>query len=278
MNILLRNAIVRHIRRGPLKNHYNYTYRTQKYSLEIIIDQILFVLRTGGDWRCLSDTKWAYTSGISWNTVYQHFNKLSKYGIFKSTYIELLHKYIKKSPNKKLKIQLTDTTFIPNQYGMDSIARNKYYKNKNVTKISIISDSKGIPINIKVTSGNHHDSKIVQDQLNEKSNLIDETINEQYKKYFLGDKGYDSKKLVEILVEENYDPIIPQNKRNTKNVSKIRELTKEQKKIYKKRIIIENLFSKIKRWTRRLSSRYDKLVVNYEAFLYISLCNIIRKI
>jgi transposase len=69
----------------------------------------------------------------------------------------------KKNKNKnknKLKYVYIDTSIISNKYGIDKVKRNKYYKNKKVSKISIITLSKGIPFNVKLYSGNRNDGFI----------------------------------------------------------------------------------------------------------------------
>ena len=64
-----------------------------------------------------------------------------------------------------------------------------------------------------------------------------------HKQYFLADKRYDSNKIIKMLNQKGYTPIIPQNKRNIKDKSKLRTLNSQEKKIYKKRIIVENYYS-----------------------------------
>ena len=73
---------------------------------------------------------WRLTEAISYTTVYSSYKRLLHFNIIKSTYIDL---YLKKSPNKKLKIQYTDTTCIPNKYGPELVKYNGY-KKKNVQK------------------------------------------------------------------------------------------------------------------------------------------------
>ena len=70
-----------------------------------------------------------------------------KMNIIKNTYIELLNLYIKKQPNKKLKYLYTDTTCIKNKYGSELVKYNGH-KKMNCTKVSFITDSNGIPINV----------------------------------------------------------------------------------------------------------------------------------
>ena len=66
----------------------------------------------------------------------------------------------------------TDTTVIGNKYGNENVARNKNLikGNKNVQKLSLVTDSEGVPTPryvIKLYSGNIHDSKIACEHINE---------------------------------------------------------------------------------------------------------------
>ena len=87
------------------------------------------------------------------------------------TYVDLLKKYFKKYKNGKLKYIYTDTTFVPNKNGKDLIGYNRFYNRKRGTKISFITDSKGVAINVKCYVGNRYDSKILLDHLKNK-NLV----------------------------------------------------------------------------------------------------------
>lgn len=138
---------------------FDFSHKQQKYNLEEILIDILYVLKTGISWRDLR-------SHIGWNTVYKRYILLNKHGVFELCYSDLLKKYLKKGTNGKLKYILTDTSFVQNKKGRDMIGYNKFYKKKKGTKISIITDSKGIPISVKCYKGNKHDCKILNDQLN----------------------------------------------------------------------------------------------------------------
>jgi transposase len=267
-----------HINTIPeLRKSFNFKYKTQKYKLDIILSQILYILKTGNSWRSLNDsllfTKEELKKRPNWNTVYQAYLKINNYDVFRDTFIYLFEKYIIKSPNKKLRIILTDTTFIPNKNGKECIGYNKHYNRKNGTKISLITDSNGMPFNIQVYNGKMNDSRILDDHL-KNGNIIDDLFLDNYKKYFLADKGYDTNNLMEKLIDLKYIPIIPQNKRNIKDESKIRHLTKGKKQILKKRYKIECMFSKIKSF-RRLSLRYDSKLSSFTGFIYLSLIAII---
>ena len=71
--------------------------------------------------------------------------KLNKFKIFESTYKDLLNKYLSKSKNK-IKQIYTDTSTFYNKYNIDNVERNKYFKNKKVMKLSLITNEKGIPL------------------------------------------------------------------------------------------------------------------------------------
>jgi transposase len=149
--------------------------------------------------------------------------------------------------------------------------RNKYFKNKKVIKISLITDSNGIVLNLDVQSGNQHDSTILFNQLQKIDNK------EIYKNsIFMADTGYDSKKLKIELDKIFKKTIIPFNPRNTKNPNKIKNMSDDDKKIYKNRIKVENMNQKIKAH-RRLDVLYEKQIKNYIQMLNLSLLNIIVK-
>ena len=117
-----------------------------------------------------------------------------------------------------------------------------------------------------------------------------------YSKYFIADKGYCSSKIRNLLIAKNILPIIPFNRRNTKDKNKINKLTKNEKNRYKKRIKIElnkiceinftyflinekinfyknlfsseHIFSNLKS-NHKLENRYEKYIDNYKGLLYL---------
>jgi transposase len=78
-------------------------------------------------------------------------------------------------------------------------------------KVSLIIDKYSVPFNISIYNGNINDSVI----------LLDIGENNGMKNYFFADSGYDSSKIRSKLKELNLIPIIPTNKRNTKDINKI---------------------------------------------------------
>jgi len=257
-NIIIKLLIIDIRSNKFLYKSFNFSHNQQKYKIYEYIKEILYVLKTGISWRDIR-------SNINWNSIYKVYIKLNKYNIFESSYKKaLLNKYLKKGPGNKLKFIITDTTFIQNKNGTNQIGYNKFYNRKNGTKISIICDSKGIPLDTAFYKGNINDSKILPVHLNN-NELIN---NLSFNGHFMADKGYHSKEIINIIVNKGFKPLIAQNKRNIKNSDLISKMNKDEKLIYKNRSIIERLNAKIKN-NKKLQLRYEKYIDNYKGLYYL---------
>ena len=119
------------------------------------------------------------------------------------------------------------------------------------TKVHMLADAHGNPREFVITEGQVHDMK--------EAVTLAETSDAEA---FLGDKGYDSEPLREMLLKKGILPVIPRKKNSSKpNPSFDREL-------YKARHTVENLFAKMKEF-RGFATRYDKLKRNYAAVVAI---------
>lgn len=242
-----------------LKKKYSTHFSNTKYSLNQILEDIVYLLKTGVSYRNLR-------SSISWNTIYKHKQLLEYYDIFKKTYYSLIKEYLK---NKKLSVFSTDTSIIGNVCGVheldkNKLRRNKYFKNKFCFKLSGICDEVGVPLHILVENGNTHDSVIFFKH----KTFLDKHKNKQIT--LLADKGYDSSKIRNYLKSNNYSTIIPYNKRNTKDVNKIKELNDIEKNMFKSRIEIEHVWCKLKK-NKRIFVMNEKNIKSYKSFLYMAL-------
>lgn len=173
-----------------------------------------------------------------------------------------MNKYLKKTKNKTLKCCYTDTTFIINKKGIDFKEKNKFMKNKYCNKLSLIVDSKFIPIDIKIYKGNINDSKVLQQQIPNINKYL------EHMNYFICDKGYCSSTIRNIFKNNDIIPIIPFNNRNTKCKNKIKKLTEDEKNKYRTRIKIEHVFGNLK-ILNKLGMRYEKYIENYEGLIYL---------
>jgi len=253
--------------------YYNKSKKIQKYPAELMLKLIAQVLETGISWRSLDTFYSKNKEKPKWITVYKFYNQLITRKIILNTYAQMLKKYFVKGKNNKLNYRYTDTSFIYSRNGGESVKYNKFFGRKKCCKLSLITDKYGVPFNISIYNGNINDSAILLDQLNSK-NIIDIEENNGKKNYFFADSGYDSSKIRSKLKELNLIPIIPTNKRNTKDINKIIKLTKEEQKKYKKRIKIEHVFGQLKT-ERKILTRYDK---NNNVFLIFIYLHLIKKL
>lgn len=249
-------------------NKYAFKTKKQKYDLKTIIAEIIYFLKSGVSYEY-------YRGVLNPKTLNKHILFFSRNKIFENVYRKLFSKYSKKKAYTKFKYQHTDTSFIANKNGKQSLGRNKYFKNKKCYKLSFITDSNGIPNSVLIKPGNINDAKIGEQNIKSHCKEIKQ-INIKYRPYILADKIYDTKDFRKVCISNNYKPIIDYNRRNIKNRKLIKKLTKKEKKIYRKRIKVENSFAIIKKY-KRLQTIYDSYFSTYKSFLYLSLCSIIDK-
>jgi transposase len=250
-------------------NKYNFSNKRQKYNINQIIDGICEVMETGISWD-------KYEGVVNKKTLFCHFRFLSKNNIFSLTYKRLADDYFTKSHMDSFKYQSVDSSFIPNKGGVEGKGRNKHYNNKKGTKLSIITQNDGMPISIMTESGNKSDIEIAHKNLDNmiiNPNPNKYKNNNRYKQYFLADKGYDSSALRNKLKHLGYTSIIDHNKRNIKDPKKIKKLTKKEKVIYRKRIIVENTFCKLKN-IKKFNCRYEKTMCSFTEFIYLAFIKI----
>lgn len=270
------NNIVNYIGNNEALSHkYISNYRSRKHDFKDVLKHIFCVIRDGLSWRRVIKIK---ESNMSHVTLYKTFKNMIEDKIIDNCYSYLVNEKIKVNPKENLNIRITDTTLIHNKfgYGDEGAAYNGHKKGKKLTKVSLITNEFGIPIDVNVYNGNKNDSKILEEQLNEIS-VLDNEIDNINKNIFLADKGYDSKKIRELLKAKGYKKIIiAYNKRNTKDIKKILKFTKREKKIYKKRINVEIAINCMKRY-KRIEIRYEKLINTFLQMVKLALMDLILK-
>jgi transposase len=116
------------------------------------------------------------------------------------------------------------------------------------SKIHTLCDALGNPLKFIVTPG--QDSDYTQAKV-----LLENVDGE----YVIADKGYDADHIVGKVKEIGAEAVIPPRSNRLRPRAYDHEL-------YKERNIIERLFNKMKHF-RRFSTRYDKLSINFEAFV-----------
>lgn len=235
-----------------LKNSFNKQHSNSKYSIDLIIDELMYFLKSGVSWRMLRST-------INYKTLFWHYSRFVENNIFLKLFNKIKNVYINNFIYDNCSL-LVDSTIIYNKYGINKIGRNKFYKNKKVTKISLMTDVNGFPLSVLFMKGNYHDNTTFNRHI--KDALI---ILSNKKLKILADKAYSSKNNYDLLNSNNISHIIPP-RRNMKIAKTYNYDVNE----YIKRIKIEHIFSRLKMF-KRINMRYDKFISNFAGFVQLAL-------
>lgn len=216
-----------------------------KRNLRMIVEGILYRLRTGCPWRDLPEL-----FGF-WNSIYQQFNRWSSknklLNIFKSLVQE-----------PDLEWEFVDGSIVKaHQHSAGAAGEENQAIGKsvagNTTKIHMAVDACGLPIDFEITGGEVHDCKIAPEFIG-RIPAAD---------YIIADKGYDSEELRELIRKKSSTPIIPRKSNS------IIGNTDMDWCLYKYRHLVENVFARLKHF-RAIATRYDKLKRNYSSMVALA--------
>src|SRR5271156_4749550 len=172
-----------------LQDTYSKSHPNTKYSIDLIIDDIFYVLKTGLSWRNVR-------SSIKWTSLYWHYSNFVKHHIFLKLFNffkrQYLHNYIYPSTSPLPISLFLDSSVIYNKFGVTKLGRNKFYKNKRCTKLSLLTDSKGFPLSVFLMKGNYHDTSIFHKHITDLLLLFPKN---KYKTKLIADKGYSCHKI-----------------------------------------------------------------------------------
>jgi len=120
------------------------------------------------------------------------------------------------------------------------------------TKLHAVVDANGNPITLKLTEGQAHDGRSADDMLDSVGK--GQTL--------LADRAYDSDALRDTLAERGA-------KANIKPMPNRVNIPKFNKRLYRKRNIIERFFNKLKHF-KAIATRYEKHDANYMALVKLA--------
>ena len=121
------------------------------------------------------------------------------------------------------------------------------------TKINARTNAEGLPIGIVITPGQAHDVTAFPALMHELDHDPEQ---------MLGDNGYDSAAVRQEIEKRGGETVIP-----TTASRKIQQVV--DKAIYALRNRIERFFNRLKN-SRRVATRYDKLVESFVAFVLLA--------
>jgi len=223
-----------------------------------LLPGILRVLRSGMRWRDLDDKRFA-SCITHWRRLRFWEKKLGLKNI-----LDLILFSLKTEKKLDIEIASLDGSLVPSFNFLDTTGfSGKHYRTG--TKLSILADFLGFPLNIVFAPGNRHDQPLAM------PTLVNNKVGKP--KILLADKGYDSDKFKQKLKNLDIEPNIPQ--RNIKNRKKQDNYNIP---LGKMRFKIERTNGWIKSF-RRIHFRFDYTLTSFKAFTYLALIVIcVRKL
>jgi len=235
-----------------------FTHHKVKYSIDVMMKNILIILKTGISYRDIQK----YTT-INWNTIYKFNLKITKYNIFEKIFNKTIDDYLNEMNNNHTSY-FTDTTFICNKLGEDLVSNNPQIKKHKTSKISVISDDFNIPLSIKFDSGIIHDSTIIKEQLLEMHQRHPQIFNPT--NILIADGAYDSIPLQKLTGKLNLKKLVTnKNIRNLRDKVKIGQLKMNlyDKMLLRKRICVEHVINKYKKFKRIHYTKIKDFCIKY---------------
>jgi transposase len=209
-----------------------------------VLNGIFWVLRSGAPWRDLPQALGPYT------TCYNRFVRWRRAGVWSRIMNALAAAH-------DAAVQMIDTSVVRVHQHAACIARNRRQsmgrsRGGLTSKIHAVVDSSGLPIRLALTTGEAHDNRLAAKLL---SRLKSGSM-------LLADRGYDADWIRDLVRQHGAWANIPPKRNRT-------EALCFSPYLYRARNLVERFFNKIKH-CRRVATRYDKLAVNYLAFVQLA--------
>ena len=160
-------------------------------------------------------------------------------------------------------------------------------RSKLGTKRHILTDTKGIPLSVVISSASTHDTKLVTDVMDNtiikrsSSSSSPSTKRKLSRKRKLQhlclDKAYSSKTVKQEIISRGYVPHLPYKRKRGEGKAETQKMS-NRKKHPARRWVVERTNSWHNRF-RKLYTRYERKAENYLGLVQLSCCIIIyRKI
>ena len=114
-------------------------------------------MRTGIQW---NEFKKLNIIGPEYSGICKKQGKWVKYGVFKEFWKRCIIFY-SKSKGIQWNSLLVDASYVKNIRGRNLLGRNPTDRGRNSSKISALTDKRGVPLSIIIEKGNVHDSKLL---------------------------------------------------------------------------------------------------------------------
>ena len=223
----------------------------EKVDARVVLSCVIWVIKGGHCWNEIPVTYGNY------NTIYRRFARWSKSKVFRNVFYSLVAKARLSAP------AMIDSTVVKAHRTSASMRADGKERmiGRSVggltTKIHLLTNTEKIPLDFSLTPGQEHDSK-------EGERLIKRNLFRF--KTLLADKGYGAGRIRESLDSSGKIACIPP-KSNRKNPGEY------DRELYKKRSIIENMFSQLKDW-KGIAMRFCRCAHTFDSAVSLALISI----
>lgn len=159
-----------------------------------VIDGILFVLRTGCQWKALPE---CFGSG---STIHRRFQQWERAGIIDSI-MEVMLEWYDQRRGIDWQWQAADTKMAPAPLGGSRTGPNPTDRGKSGTKRHLLVDGRGVPLSMHLSGANRHDLKGLEHLLGEGMLVARPEPSKRVPQHLCLDKAYEAEQ-AEILLEE----------------------------------------------------------------------------
>jgi transposase len=154
-------------------------------------------------------------------------------------------------------VQIIDTSIVRvHQHGACIAGNSEQLMGRSrgglTTKIHAVVDTCGLPVCLALTTGEAHDNRLVMTLL---SGLKSGAM-------LLADRGFDADWIRAFVSQHGAWANVPPKRNRT-------DQNRFSRHLYRARNLVERFFNKIKQ-CRRVATRYDRLAVNYLAFIQLA--------
>lgn len=219
--------------------------------LSLVIERLLFVLKEGVSWRAIDSPE------VAWSTVYAHFRRWTKEG-----FLADLSKLLPWQSIQDKRLGTMDSTHIKvhrsgcNPAGGQAAQAMGISRGGLNTKLHAIVADNGEPLAMSFTGGNRHDNPQAQ-------GLIETMDKEAGVEVIVADRAYDANATRAAIKQAGCETCIPPKANRVKPAA-------YDEAAFAKRHVVENFWEVLKR-LRRISTRYEKLIENFEGFVHLAI-------
>src|SRR5215470_17239515 len=212
-----------------------------------VLDAVFWLMRTGAPWRDLPE------EFGNWNSIFRQFRRWADSGIW-----DVILEGLAESGVADARLQMIDANHPRASlrgWRKGGTERNALGRSRGgfSTKINARTNAEGLPIGVVITPGQAHDVTAFPALMQEI---------ERDPEQMLGDRGYDSEAVRNEIEERGGEAAIP----STAN-RKVQHVF--DKALYTLRNRIERFFNRAKN-SRRVATRYDKLMESFAAFVLLA--------